>query len=51
VTGKDGEVLEFTKENVIQIFHDLPDLFTEVITESQRIANYVSEAAEADSKS
>lgn len=51
VTDKDGEALEFTKENVVKIFNDLPDLFTEIITESQRIANYVTEAAEADSKS
>ena len=50
VTDKDGEVIEFSKDNVKKVLLDLPDLFNELIAESGRIANFVSAAAEVDSK-
>ena len=51
VKDEAGEDLEFTKENVVKLLLDLPDLFVELIAESQRISNFVKAAAEEDSKS
>jgi len=50
VTDTDGNDLPFTKENVVKLLIDLPDLFTEIIQESQRISNFVRVAAEEDAK-
>ena len=46
VTDREGNVLEFTVENVTKVLMDLPDLFNEIISESSRIANFVAAAAE-----
>jgi hypothetical protein len=51
VTDRDGNVMDFSKENIVKLFLDLPDLFTEIINESSRISNFVAMAAEADAKS
>lgn len=38
VTDKDGNDLPFNKENAIQLFTDLPDLFEDIVVQSQRAA-------------
>ncbi len=51
VNDKKGKSLPFNKENVVKILLDLPELFIEIVQESQRIKNYVEAAAEEDAKS
>lgn len=46
VTDENGEELPFTKENVVKVLLDLPDLFANIQEESQRLSNYIR--AEAD---
>ncbi len=50
VTGPDGEVLAFSKENVIKVLLDLPDLFRDIQEQSQRVANFTKAGAEEDAK-
>ncbi len=50
VTGRDGEVLAFSKENVIKVLLDLPDLFRDIQEQSQRVANFTKAGAEEDAK-
>lgn len=38
VTDRDGNNLPFNKENAIQLFTDLPDLFEDIVVQSQRAA-------------
>lgn len=35
-TDREGNTLAFTKENVIQVFTDLPDLFDDVLEQSRK---------------
>lgn len=51
VTDIIGDPIEFTKENVVKVLIDLPDLFLDLQTESSRIANYNTTTTEEDSKS
>ncbi|MEE8551507.1 MAG: hypothetical protein V3T08_09680 [Gemmatimonadota bacterium] len=51
VTDEDGDELEFTKENVVKVLLDLPDLFADIQEQSQKVANYISTEAEEDAKS
>jgi hypothetical protein len=50
IEGPDGELLPFTRENVIATFQALPDLFTDVIQEASRINNYRAQLMEDDQK-
>lgn len=49
VIGRDRKPIPFTKENVVKLMLDLPDLFTQIIAESLNAENfrreYVEEAA------
>lgn len=38
VTDRDGNTLPFNKENAVQLFTDLPDLFEDIVVQSQRAA-------------
>jgi hypothetical protein len=40
VTDRDGQPLAFSKEACVRLFTDLPDLFQEVVSESQRLQNF-----------
>lgn len=51
VTDEDGDELEFTKENVVKVLLDLPDLFADIQEQSQKVANYISAEAGEDAKS
>lgn len=50
VTGPDGKEMECTEENIVQLFTDLPDLFTEVKQQANDLANFRSQEQEADAK-
>ncbi len=50
VTGPDGEELSFTKENVVKVLLDLPDLFRDIQEQSQRVANFTKAGTEEDAK-
>jgi len=50
VTDKDGNYLEFNRENCIKLMSDLPELFRDIMAQSQKVANYRIEEIEADAK-
>lgn len=50
VTGRDGQSLPFTVENCVTLLTDLPELFGEIRTQAQRLANFQSAGREADAK-
>lgn len=50
VEDRDGKSLEFTKENALKLFTELPDLFREIVKSSQDIAVFRKEAREAEAK-
>jgi hypothetical protein len=48
VTDENGSPLAFTKENVLKVLTDLPDLWTDIKEQSQRAALYREMEREAD---
>jgi hypothetical protein len=50
VADRDGVEIPFSQENCLKLLLDLPDLFDELIKESQRIANFVVDSVESDVK-
>lgn len=48
---KAGQPMPFTVDNVAALLLQLPELFDEIVRESQRIGNFVKAEAEADAKS
>lgn len=44
-----GETLTFSKDNAIQLFTDLPELFADLRDQSAKMANYQAAEVEADS--
>jgi len=50
VTDEKGNVLDCTEENIVKLFTDLPDLFTEIKQQAQELANFRLEQREADRK-
>lgn len=50
VEDENGKVMEFTKDNVIKLFTDLPDLFADVRLQAQEVAIFRGEEAEAIAK-
>lgn len=48
IEGEDGEILPFNRENVIQTFKNLPDLFTDVQEQAGRIALFRQDIIEKD---
>ncbi len=51
VTDRDGNELPFTKPNVIKIMTDLPDLFLDLKSQAERVANFTQAGASEDAKS
>lgn len=48
VAGRDGEPMEFNEGNALKLFGDLPDLFTTLNEQANKISNYrVEEIEEA----
>lgn len=45
---RDGNPLSFSKDNVVKLFTDLPDLFRDVVEFSQKSALFRAEVREAD---
>jgi len=50
VTDEAGNELECTEENVVKVFTDLPDLFTEVKQQANDLSNFRREQQESDAK-
>ncbi len=50
VSDANGDALDFTKENIVKVLLDLPDLFNDIQEQSQRVANYIEAGAEEDAK-
>ncbi len=48
VDGPDGKPLEFTRENVLKLFEDLPDLFADLREQANNMALFRDETREAD---
>lgn len=50
ILDKEGSEVEFTKENCIKLFMELPELFTDIQEQTQKMANFQAEDLEDDSK-
>ena len=48
VTDSDGNLLEFTKENVLKVFKDLPDLFLDLREQSNNVGLFREDVREGD---
>ena len=48
VTGRDGEPLPFSRENVVRLFTDLPDLMADVFQQASELANFLEAQAAED---
>jgi hypothetical protein len=48
VEDRQGQAIEFSKENVAKLFEDLPDLFREVVKSSQELALFRKDLREAE---
>jgi hypothetical protein len=49
---EDGLPVEipFTKDNIVRVLLDLPDLFRDIQEQSQKVANFLKDAVEEDAK-
>lgn len=50
VKGPDGKDMKFTRENVVKLLLDLPELFKDIQEQANTIANFRAVAIEADEK-
>ena len=50
VTDEDGNVLEFTRENVVKVLEDLPDFFQDLQEQASNIELFKAEVLEKDLK-
>lgn len=50
VKDREGNDLECTRENIIQVFTDLPDLFGDIVEQAKHFANFQADNKEAASK-
>lgn len=50
VTDKNGKTIPYSKENVVKLLVDLPDLFEEIQKQADLISNFRAEQIEADAK-
>jgi hypothetical protein len=50
VTGREGKPIEFSRENCIKLFEDLPDLFADIQAQAGNAALFRAEIAENDGK-
>ena len=50
VKDAEGNDLEFTKENVVKVLLDLPDLFTDIQSQCQMVVNFLTSVREEDAK-
>lgn len=50
VTDRSGNLLEFTKENVLQVLSDLPDLYADIQAQAQTAALFRVEVRDLDAK-
>ena len=50
ITDSDGKDLPFTRDNVIKLFKDLPDLFIDIREQAAKAANFQAAEVEGDLK-
>ena len=48
VTNREGTALEFTRDNCIQLFKDLPDLFEDIMEQSRKAALFKKDILEVE---
>lgn len=48
--GPEGELLDFTQENVVKVLSDLPDLYADLRAQAAKVSNFRKAAIEADAK-
>jgi len=49
IEGKDGDLLDFNRDNVIATFENLPDLFSDLQEQANKVSIYREEILEQDS--
>lgn len=50
VLGKDGKALPYSRDNVVQLLTDLPELFRDIQEQATTVSNFRKDEDEADSK-
>ena len=50
IPGRGGEPIAFTTENVVRLFEELPDLFTDVYEQASKAASFRAMELETDGK-
>lgn len=50
ITDENGKKLAFNRENCIKVLTDLPDLFSMIQAEAERVSNFRKEETEAEAK-
>lgn len=50
VVDQDGKIMEFNVANVVKLFNDLPDLFDDVKSQSNKVAVFRKEQEEVEEK-
>lgn len=50
VKGRDGEQIPFSRDNVLKLFRDLDDLFSDIVGISQEVSYYRQALLEAEAK-
>lgn len=48
ITDQDGNLLDFSVENILKVFKDLPDLFRDIQEQSNNVAIFREEMRESD---
>lgn len=48
VEDRDGQPLEFTRDNVLKVLQDLPDLFVDIQQQSQKVALFRADLREEE---
>lgn len=50
VKDKDGNLMDFSVENCIKLFTDLPDLFEDIVVQTKDVSNFKKEMEEIEAK-
>ena len=48
IRDRNGDLMEFNHENVVKLFTDLPELFSDVMEQASKLDNFLLESTESD---